>query len=559
MKEKYKKLLILLMLLLPKMVFASNVLYNEFPMDFALIMEIFVSIHMSVFVLMPMAKMFAKDNSKSAFWKMFAARAIFLIIVDAFITPAIAIVDFFAVFIGAFIVVPICAAITKTNPVLGNYREFSTPPEDMTTLTNSVKGIELKCAKCNAVLKITDKFCTQCGAPFDGNNVVVTANENSTITPPPKEAIHASSFDKIYSLTEDKCVEEFIERELTKAGIDKSTKLIPNNILKRKKILNAIFALLVFIYISMIFFHFPFLTYFIGFIILIVFFIVTRKYNLMKYLKKELKARPGEKISNIVMTVKNTFAEDNSLGLLLVSLVVAIVSPLIIFSSPRIIYEKTHGGYAVRYYIFGVKNYQTATIPETYKNEKVVTLRGNTFSNMYFLKSVTLPNTITTIRGQAFKNCFNLKEVNIPTNLEYLGGGAFYNAVSIQSIELPDSLTYLGGESFKNAISLKHIKLSNQIPEIRGNTFDHCSSLERIDIPDSVTRIGGHAFYGASSLSEVNISENSQLIEIGSSAFRLCDNLYSIKIPAKTFVNSRAFKESPTNIERYPEVQARWN
>ena len=109
--------------------------------------------------------------------------------------------------------------------------------------------------------------------------------------------------------------------------------------------------------------------------------------------------------------------------------------PSIIFLKPKILYEKVDNGYAVRYYAFGLTNFKTATIPETYKNEKVVSLRGNTFSNMPFLKSVKLPDTITEIRGQAFKNCKRLTDVNIPENLEYLGGGAFYNAKSIKRIE----------------------------------------------------------------------------------------------------------------------------
>ena len=38
----------------------------------------------------------------------------------------------------------------------------------------------------------------------------------------------------------------------------------------------------------------------------------------------------------------------------LASLIVATVLPLIIFYKPKIIYEKIDGGYAVRYYIFGI-------------------------------------------------------------------------------------------------------------------------------------------------------------------------------------------------------------
>jgi hypothetical protein len=79
------------------------------------------------------------------------------------------------------------------------------------------------------------------------------------------------------------------------------------------------------------------------------------------------------------------------------------------------------GGYGVRYYAFGLTNFISATIPEEHNGKPVISLRGNTFSNMFFLKEVKLPDTITEIRGQAFKNCISLKSVNIPKNLEYLG------------------------------------------------------------------------------------------------------------------------------------------
>lgn len=551
MKKISKYLLMISVLLLPNLVFASSG-ENDFPIGMAIGMEAFVSIHMSLFVLKPLSDMFSKENSKKTFWTLFSIRAGVLLFCDFFVTPYIAIVDFVSVFAGAFLIVPISAIITKTK-INGRSNQVirAMPVVSVTSQPEQVKGIELKCAKCNSVLQITDKFCANCGEAFDGNNVVASENANATIQSPQKIAVLPSNFDKIYSMPEDKMLEEFINRELIKAGIDKSSSLLPSDILKRKKILNTIFSILVFIYISLIFFHFPIYTYILGIIILFVFFKITRRYDFIKYLKKQLKARPGEKISNIIMNEKNNLLTDNTKGLFTICLLVSFVLPLIIFSSPRIFYEKTEGGYAVRYYAFGLTNFKTVTIPETYKNEKVVRLRGNTFSNMPFLESVQLPDSIIEIRGQAFKNCKKLTKVNIPKNLEYLGGGVFYNATSIRKVELPDTLTYLGGESFYGATSLEYIKLSNNLTEIRGNSFEYCTSLKSITIPDNVIRIGGHAFYGDSSLSEVTISENSKLSEIGSSAFRQCSSLYNISIPSNTYVNDRAFKESPTLVNRY--------
>ena len=453
---------------------------------------------------------------------------------------------------GSFLIIVyiIVWSFIKSN----NKKIEETAQIEQPNVTTKTTKVILKCTKCNSVIKVDDKFCATCGEAITGDNVrVEESTENKETTQ--NVIVKSDNYDPIFKLSEDEMVEEFINRELVKAKIDKNSKLIPFELLKRKRVFNIIFSILLFVFVCMIFFHFPLVTYIVGIIILIIFYKLTRNYDLMSYLKKQLKSRPREKASNIVMSVKESFVEDKSNKILLFCSLTAILLPLLIFIKPVILYEKMDNGYGVRYYAFGVTNFKTVTIPEKYKGMEVISLRGNTFSNMPFLTEVNLPNTIIEIRGQAFKNDKKLVKVNIPNKLVYLGGGAFYNCKSIKSIELPDTLTYLGGESFYNAKSLEEIKLSNSLTEIRGNTFENCKSLKSITIPDSVTRIGGHAFYGNSSLSSVIFTENSKLNEIGSSAFRMCDSLYEITIPRVTYVNSRAFKESPTDVRYFDMVK----
>ena len=539
MNKKYRDyLLIISLLLMPMMVFAQN--GSEFPLEVALVMEAFVSIHSSFALLKPLAELISPDNTKKTFWILFAIRAAILLFCDFFVTPGIALIDFLSVFFGAFIILPISKAVSKNRGATN----INIPlPTGNPVVTQDVT--EIHCGKCGGILQVTDKFCQNCGAPFDDSAKVVAVKAKTPVY------VEAKSFDPVFNNSENVVVEEFIKKELAKAGIDEKTKLIPEDVLMRKNILNVIFGVLVYVYISLIFFHFPMYTYVLGFIILIVFLLLTRNFKLLSYLSKEIKSRPSEKISNIVMSMKNSLVKDTSRMIKLIIVLVAIGASLFTFKDPVILYEKMDGGYGVRYYAFGLSNYKTVTIPDSHKGEPVISIRGNGFSNMFFLEEAYLPDSIKEIRGQAFLNDAKLTKVKLPSNLEILGGGAFANCISLENVELPETLIELGGESFMNATSLKSIVLPPLLTEVRGDTFTNCTSLTSVVIPDSVTRIGGHAFEGCTSLSKVTLTPNSELAEIGSSAFRDCDSLYNITIPATTSVNSRAFKGSPTDVEYF--------
>jgi len=537
-KDYIKKSIALFILLFFPFMIISIGIGKELNVEFfgCLFIEAFISIHMSLFVLLPLARIRTDVDYRRVFWKYFNIRMFILLICDFFVTPYVCALDFFAIFIGGFIIVPISGFIH-------NKGWFGTSNNTITSSTPS-KSI-ITCSKCGAEVITGNKFCTNCGAPIDGNTVTIIPSSGV------KKTVPYSSFAAMYKKDEDIMVQEFIKNELKKVGILNINDLMPREALKRKNILTIIFSVLLYVYVSLFFFHFPILTYIIGAVIIFLFYKYMNKFNYMKYMIKEVKSRPSEKISNIVMSVKGSLVEDNGKVFRKVFYIVAVILALITFIKPRILYEKMDGGYGVRYYAFGLTNFTSATIPEEHNGKPVISLRGNTFSNMFFLKEVKLPDTITEIRGQAFKNCIKLKEVNIPKNLEYLGGGAFYGAINIREIELPDTLTFLGGEAFKDARNLTKVKLSNQLTEIRGNTFENCIKLESIDIPDSVTRIGGHAFYNDRMLKKVKFGYDSQLKEIGSSAFRLCDNLRSITLPNGVIINDRAFKESPTIINYF--------
>lgn len=427
-----------------------------------------------------------------------------------------------------------------------------------TNQTVSLNTLNIRnCPKCNAIINNGDKFCSECG------NSLTQIGEPATI-------------EALYQKSEKEIIEELIKECANKNNYNINA-TIPE-MKKRKIILTAICGLISFILTSLIFFHISFLIILLDIINIIVYFIVIKNFNTMKYLIKEIKSRPDEDIEYVVSNVLSNASTFKYSSIIYTSIMlISIIVPLIIFSKPHYFYEYTKDGYYLRFYTTSLKAEEHITIPENYKGKKVIGIRGNVFKNLKSLKKVTLPDTMEVIRGHAFDGDYSLVSINLPANLTYLGGGAFKNCYKLKDITLPESLTEIhgntfedtaieyieipdtvidiGGSAFKNCSYLKTVKLPNNITEIHGNTFENCVRLESIDIPDSVTRIGGHAFYNNSNLSNVTFTENSKLEEIGSSAFRLCEKLRYISLPkSAVMINERAFKESPTKIYYFGEI-----
>ena len=97
-----------------------------------LFMELFCSLHMTFFVLKPIAEIKHPTESKQYLKKYFLLRAVILLIGN-FITPSIAAIDFFMIFIGAFAIVPINRA---------KYRKQNTSDSITTVQGNASELVE---------------------------------------------------------------------------------------------------------------------------------------------------------------------------------------------------------------------------------------------------------------------------------------------------------------------------------------------------------------------------------------------------------------------------------
>lgn len=548
----------------------DNSISTDFLMPF-----IFGAVFMSLFYAALIYSYANKSMLKFSFTKFLIFRIIILLIVYGIFGETGIIVDFFIIWFSGAVqpfgrfITKLCRFETKTldqinintendshdflrcsrcNRIINKFDRVC-PGCGEHTENYDALGI---CTKCNNRVSLGNEFCPNCGKDlklagsympmnkipiefnenydFLNNN---TANNSAVETNTTKKLVvfaKTTDYNQMYLYDEQTVLKNFINKEMEKANYQEEKRKLPKKLYRRKIILNILFAILLFFFVALLFFHLDFWKYLIYLIVLIIIFILGRKFSLVKYFMKEVKSRPNEKISNIVISTKNDLVRDKSILILLIGMILSIVIPLLYFKEPRLFYELNEDktGYVVRFYTFGLSDNETINIPKTYNGKPVVGIRGDVFKNLVYLKEVTLPESITEIRGYAFANDTNLVSINIPENLSYLGGGAFENCESLVEIILPESLE-----------------------EIRGDTFRNCTSLEKINIPDKVTRIGGHAFHGCSSLHTVDTTEKSSLIEIGSSAFRDCYNLRSITLPKITNVNERAFKGSGTRVLRY--------
>lgn len=321
----------------------------------------------------------------------------------------------------------------------------------------------------------------------------------------------------------------------------------------KKFITKVIFSIISFVVLLYVFLYHD--HYIIVSIIEIIAFIVTiivsKKFNEISYLAKQIKASPDDNMDYIITgLLQNGKGKKTVYNLLSIALVIcAFGLPFLIFNKPVLLYESSADGYVIRYYSLSLNPEENISIPAEYKGKKVVGIRGDVFKNMSTIRTVELPDTITEIRGGAFQNCKNLENINMPSNLTYIGGYAFANT-KLTSVIIPDSVTEIRGGAFSNVSTLRKVQLSSKITEIHGSTFEY-TGLVNIDIPNGVTRIGGHAFHGCSSLRTATIPESVR--EIGSSAFRDCTSLQEVTISRSCSVNERAFKNSGTTIYYYGE------
>ena len=156
-------------------------------------------------------------------------------------------------------------------------------------------------------------------------------------------------------------------------------------------------------------------------------------------------------------------------------------------------------------------------------------------------KNLSLSSNVVVIGEYAFYECDLSSVLNWPNTITTIEYGAFMKAKTRQAFVLPSNVTSIGVSAFESCL-FKNVTLGNKVTEIKDSAFKRCENLIDITIPASVQTIEDQAFYECSSL--VNIKVSNGLVSVGSEAFAYCTNLDSFYVPETlTNLETDAFRK----------------
>ena len=155
------------------------------------------------------------------------------------------------------------------------------------------------------------------------------------------------------------------------------------------------------------------------------------------------------------------------------------------------------------------------------------------FDHCTALKTVLFPDTLKEIGKRAFHSCVALNSVDLSTTrVSTIGAQSFRWSGSIRTILFPKTLEELGEDSFASCAALVGVDLSNtSVTVIHVDTFRDCISLESVRFPKVLENIGMRAFLRCNSLLGVDLS-TTHVSTIGRGAFQGCSAMKFVLFPA---------------------------
>lgn len=113
---------------------------------------------------------------------------------------------------------------------------------------------------------------------------------------------------------------------------------------------------------------------------------------------------------------------------------------------------------------------------------------------------------VTAILEGAFQETY-IKSVSMPDTVTDIGCGAFMGCGALVSAKLSDNLTAIKAQTFRDYGSLASIDIPPLVASIEQYAFENCP-LTSVDIPASVSNIHVRAFDGCKLLNKLNVAHD---------------------------------------------------
>ena len=224
-------------------------------------------------------------------------------------------------------------------------------------------------------------------------------------------------------------------------------------------------------------------------------------------------------------------------------------------------------------------------------SDNVTAIGEGAFKGCVALTAITLPKDLITVAPETFAECSALKTVKFGANLEVISDSAFLNCTSIITIEFTNKIVAVGDSAFAGCTSLTYLAFDEALKTIGEFAFENCAKLTRVAVPPRAESIGLGAFKGCASLEYIKLpfignssnthfgyifgatvyEENRTAVPtslkevritgsvsaIADSAFRGCEGIVTITLPAVTSVGNYAF-DGCTGLRevRFPSLAA---
>lgn len=173
------------------------------------------------------------------------------------------------------------------------------------------------------------------------------------------------------------------------------------------------------------------------------------------------------------------------------------------------IYETDGNGKMTKITPYG-KTLTEHVIPSKIGDEEIVEIGDSVFSNMNWLSSVTIPETITKMGKKVFNGCYRLERINfnaIECADAVNNSPMFCNdALGSHSLVFGEKVKKVPAYMFTGCDKLTSVSFSDSIETIGERAFNGCTGLTEITIPKSVTTISYYAFYGCTGLTKIDFN-----------------------------------------------------